>query len=280
MALQIEKPAPLMVNGKAYYTLTSYEPVSIEVEVVRATDEDVEYAIETLLAQSGSTRADLRRPAWYTQHTEGVSNEQELREAIRAELEQLNAEYAEQQKAALAVQALTSRLRQAVPTDVVERIAEGLFYSFAQQLSMEGISPDDFAARTGTTLDEVVATFDERARQIAEQEAALDAYARDKKITVSEEEFPVLLGIPEEQFAEVLKGVRAAGSYGEMRDAALHAKAAAQLVSESACTYRLESPEEAQARVRQVRAMGAQLEQIARPDEPEAPSGHAGLRLV
>ena len=39
------KPLPLMADGKPYYTLSSYDPVSVEVLVPLVTDDDIDAAI-------------------------------------------------------------------------------------------------------------------------------------------------------------------------------------------------------------------------------------------
>ena len=40
--MELVKPDPLIIGGKAHYTLTSYEPVSVEVEVHNVSEEDVD----------------------------------------------------------------------------------------------------------------------------------------------------------------------------------------------------------------------------------------------
>ena len=51
--MTIQKPEPLVIGNKAFYTLTSYGPVDVEVHVVRTTDEEVELAIQTLVREAG-----------------------------------------------------------------------------------------------------------------------------------------------------------------------------------------------------------------------------------
>ena len=109
----------------------------------------------------------------------------------------------------------------------------------------------------------------------AEQEAALDAYAREKKLTVSEEEFGHLLGIPAGQMDEVINQANAAGQYSDLKDAALHAKAAQSVVAEANCTYRHETEAEARVRVARAVQMREQYERGA-----EAGGKGTGFELV
>ena len=68
MAIQFEKPQPLMVGDKAYYTLSSYDPVQVKVTVPLVTDADVTFALATLLAQMEATPEQLSDHEWFAQH--------------------------------------------------------------------------------------------------------------------------------------------------------------------------------------------------------------------
>lgn len=93
--MAIQKPEPLVIGNKAFYTLTSYGPVDVEVHVVRTTDEEVELAIQTLVREAGGTEKDLADPAWVASHFDGIENEQRLREQTRAYLSSLSEDSAE-----------------------------------------------------------------------------------------------------------------------------------------------------------------------------------------
>lgn len=282
MAIEIEKPAPLMLGGKAYYTLTSYDPVPVNVTVLRVTDTDIDFAVASLLATSGGTDADLDDPAWLKEHTPGMSSRDELRAYIRTQLEQLNASMVEEQKQTACAEELARRLKQAVPKSVVAEVRQGVQMSFAQELAQSGITPEQFMAQSGATSAALQASFDEQALRIAEQEAALDSFARERKISVDESEFAQLLGIPAEHYDEFIKQAKAAGQFDRLHDAALHAKAMSAVVSECECTYHHESEEEAAQRIAQVIAMrAAYAEQAAQDDDGDAPAGSdSGLHLV
>ncbi len=263
MAIEFEKPQPLMLGDKAHYTLTSYDPVTITVQVPFTTDEDVEFALDTVLQRMGATPEKLSDSAWLAEHFQGISDADTLRQVIRSQVADMNARFAEQQKVDSAVSQLAKRLQQAIPAAHLARYRQGVQMSFEQQLASEGMTVDQFLTRSGASRAELEQMFDHQAKVAAEQEAALDAYAREKKLTVSEEEFGHLLGIPAGQIDEMVSQAKAAGQYGDLKDAALHAKAAQSVVAEANCTYHHETEAEAHVRVQRAARMREQYERGA-----------------
>lgn len=281
MPIEFEKPAPLMLGDKAYYTLTSYDPIQIEVTVPRVTAADVEYAYATFLAASGATPDDLANPAWFAENTPGISSEEELQAYIRTELAQLNAEVVEEQKFSLCMAELTSRLRQAVPQSILAQTREEVETSFMQRIAADGLTPEQFLMRSGITRAQLSDMLDEQALSAAEQAAALDSYAREKKMSVSDEEIPGLLGLSEEQYASLSSQARTFGRFDQLREVALRTKAAQEVVSTCLCTYHHETPEEAARRVHQVQSMRDGFMSKDDEGEDESPSSNgAGLHLV
>ncbi len=297
MSIEIEKPAPLMVGDKAYYNLTSYDPVVVEVEVPYVSDPDIDLALAALLQEMGGTPASLNDRAWMAEHFDGVTDVAQLRLEVREQLSQMNEAMAEEQKSTKCMEELTKRLRQKVPQAHVSRAREGVQFAFEQQLTVDGLTVDQFLARSRMRPDDLSAMLDAQARQACEQNAALDAYAREKKLTVDEAEIGPLLGIPAENVGDVISQMRAAGQYDQMHDAALHAKAAQAVINECVCTYRHETPEQARARSWQLEELRRQLENGGMPgglssmagggsgssnggDKPKPTDNPAGLHLV
>lgn len=263
MAIEFEKPQPLMLGDKAHYTLTSYDPVSITVQVPFVTEDDVEFALDTVLTRLGATRDNLSDSAWLAENFQGITDADTLRQVIRSQVSDMNARFAEQQKVDGAVSALTERLQQAIPPAHLARYRRGVQVSFEQQLASEGMTVDQFLTRSGASRAELEQMFDHQAKVAAEQEAALDAYAREKKLTVSEEEFGHLLGIPASEMDNVVSQAKAAGQYDDLKNAALHAKAAQSVVAEANCTYHHETEAEAHVRVQRAARMREQYERGA-----------------
>lgn len=281
--MSIEKPLPLMVGNKAYYSLTSYEPVEITVEVPYTTDEEIEYGLEMTVADMGGTPADLDDPTWLSEHFEGLSTRAQVFEAMRQQLQAMNTDIAEQQKLGKCVEALATRLAQSIPPQHLEMAEEAIRARFTQQLQAEGLTPAQFIARSGSNPAQLDAMFKRQARQMAEGDAALSAYAHEKKLKVDEHEYGRLLGLSAEDLQTVMDQARATGQLDELREAALRSKAAQIVVAECSCTYEHETPEHARVRLLQYRQMKQQYDQsfaaeAAQDDEDS--SEKQGFKLV
>lgn len=278
--MSIEKPLPLMVGNKAYYSLTSYDPVEITVEVPYTSEEEVAYALEMTVGDMGGTPADLDDPAWLAAHFEGMSTRAEVLEAMRQELRTMNAQMAEQQKLGKCVEALTERLVQRVPAEHIAQAKEAIQARFTQQLQADGLTPSQFIARSGTSPDQLEAMFDRQARQMAEGDAALSAYAHEKKLKVDEHEYERLLGLPAKDLKTVMDQARAVGQLDELREAALRSKAAQIAVAECSCTYEHETPEHARVRMLQYRQMKEMYDKNFGTDSDEVEGEKTGFKLV
>lgn len=279
--MSIEKPLPLMVGNKAYYSLTSYDPVEITVDVPHTLDEDVDYVLSMTLQEMGGSMASLSDPAWVAEKFEGLSTENEVREAMRRELDMMNMQMAEQQKLGRCIEVLASRLAQSIPPQFLARAREEVQMRFTQQLQSDGMTPGQFMQRTHTTAAQLEAMFDRQAQQMMEGDAALAAYAHEKKLKVDEQEYARLLGMEPEEMQKVIEQTRAAGQSDELHEAALMAKAAQIVVAECSCSYRHETPEQAKARVAQYHQMEQMFAGAGEDDEPEPPvSENSGFKLV
>jgi hypothetical protein len=281
--MPIEKPLPLMVGNKAYYSLTSYDPVEIEVDVPYTSEEDIQIGIEMTVADLGGTMADLDNPDWVAEHFDGLTTRQQVVSAMRQQVDGMNAQMAEEQKVGKCVEALSARLGQSIPPQHLEQARQAVQMRFTQQLQAEGITPDQFLARSGATMAQLDAMFDQQARQMCEGDAALSAYAHEKKLKVDEHEYGRLLGLSPDDLKTVMDQARAAGQLDELREAALRSKAAQIVVAECSCTYNHETPEQARRRIAQFRQMQQMYDARFGGDEPkdDAPEqGKTGFKLV
>ena len=260
--MELVKPEPLIIGGRAHYTLTSYDPVSIEVYVATTSPQDVEMALQMTVMQMGGGPAELQSDAWIRENFEGLHNAAELRELIRQELSAMNAEVAERQKVQKCAEALAKRLVQSVPRSSVMRAEKALAESFAMGLQEQGATEADFLAQTGMRTSDLQAMFAAQAKDAAEQEAAIDAWIEHRKLEVSDDELPRYIGMPEEEDAtQILEQLRLSGQMAEARQLALRNKAMGIVVAEASCTYRHETPAEAQARSREAqRTLDAQMQ--------------------
>ncbi|MBP3894005.1 MAG: hypothetical protein J6D34_08200 [Atopobiaceae bacterium] len=247
--MPIEKPLPLMVGNKAFYTLTSYGPVDITVDVPFTTDEDIEYGLQMTVADMGGTLDDLDNPDWVAEHFDGMTSKEQVVDEMRKQMAGMAAQIAENQKVVKCVEELSKRLAQSVPPQHLEQAKQAVKMRFAQQLENDGLTPEQFLMRSGTTPTQLEAMFDRQARQMAEGDAALSAYAHERKLKVDEQEYSRLLGIPAAELQNVISQACAAGQYDGLHEAALQAKAGQIVVAECNCTYNHETEEQAHARI-------------------------------
>ena len=235
--MEIVKPEPLVIGGRAHYTLTSYEPVSVEVTVHDITDEDVEQAIRAAIIQMGGGPERLSDDAWIRDHFEGVHSASELRPAMREELEEMNEEIVDRQLATACAAALAERLTQSVASEQVAQVRQDIEQTFVMTLQQQGLSLDAFLAQTGGNKAQMDAMFDAQARETAAQEAAVDAWAEKNGIAVSDDEIPEVLGIPQDQAKLMMDSLAAAGQLEKFRRTAVRSKAMNMILDECTCSF-------------------------------------------
>ena len=254
MAIEINKPAPLKIGDRYHYTLSSYDPVTITVTVPTVTDTDIEFAIESIAREHGATGADVD-DAWVAANLEGLCTLDDLKKALHSQLEHMNSHYAEESKAPLCAGELAKRLNQQVPMDEIARYREQLQQAMRYDAMQQGVDPDQYFAQMGIDQMALDAMFDDRAAQTAGEQAALSAYAAEKKLKVADEEIAGLLGLSAADGEKVIEQARGMGQLEDLRANALNMKAANVVASECTCTYAHETPAEAEARSEQYQAM-------------------------
>lgn len=115
------KPEPLFIDGHYHYTLSSYDPVEATLTIPHLTDEEVGYGIAGIVAERGWKEDGLPTDAWVAENVEGLGTLDELKQAVREELEQINARYVASTKGGLCAEELAKRVEQRVPAAIVER---------------------------------------------------------------------------------------------------------------------------------------------------------------
>lgn len=275
----IEKPEPMQVGDRYIYSLTSCDPVSVEVTKPRITDADVDDAVATVVRHLGGDPDEVD-DAWVAANADDVSTVEELKSVLREQLEEMSDEYLEREKAQLCLAELTRRLRQSVPRQVVDTYRETLQMQFEADLQQQGLTLDQFFASTHSNQQMIDAAFAEQAQQIAEESAALDAFASERKLTVSDDEFAEMLGISPGDAAELISQTKAAGAYDELRQSALRGKATKVLVSECDCTVHIETEAEAVERINSFRVADADPHGGVDAGAAQGDDPHKGFKLV
>ncbi len=279
MAIEINKPAPLKIGDRYHYTLSSYDPVTITVTVPTVTDTDIEFAIESIAREHGATGADVD-DAWVAANLEGLSTLDDLKKALHSQLEHMNSHYAEESKAPLCAGELAKRLNQQVPMDEIARYREQLQQAMRYDAMQQGVDPDQYFAQMGIDQMALDAMFDDRAAQTAGEQAALSAYAAEKKLKVADEEIAGLLGLSAADGEKVIEQARGMGQLEDLRANALNMKAANVVASECTCTYAPEPrSEQYQAMLEMMRAQDAARAEGAKDDADDKGEG-PDLKLV
>lgn len=243
--MELVKPEPLVIGGRAHYTLTSYEPVSIEIEAHRITDEDVSSAMQFAIMQAGGGPERLNDDAWVRDKFEGIArSSSELRTVVRAQLEETNELMMEEQKIGACANALANRLVQRVPRDQIERTREFVAQSFYMSLAQEDMTEAEFLSSSGMSAKDLQLMLDEQAKTTAEHEAAISAWAEHFNLQVNDDEVSDFLGVPpseKDRFANDYTAIPMAKK-DELRAMAVQNKAMASIVSECSCTYAYDTP--------------------------------------
>lgn len=240
-----QKPQPLMLDGKHYYTLSSYEPVSLKVTVSYVTDEEVDKALAQKVASKGGTAHDTFNSQWIRAHFKGASSPAELRHGVRGELEQEAEAAAHDQAFNEAAKLLAKRLLQEVPDESIDREAMNLAERYYD--GGAGISLRELIESSPYSWDDIAPMLRANAREIAECDAALDAYAREKHLRVTFDDFANYLGISLKDCGQMLAEARQRGTYSILRDATLRDKAGRYLLNQSKCEYHHQTRREAEA---------------------------------
>lgn len=235
--MELIKPEPLVIGGRAHYTLSSYEPVTVTVPVHDLTNEDVEESLRAAIAQMGGGPERLNDDAWIRDHFDGLHGAAELRSIMREELEAANQDVTERQKAAACANELAKRLEQRVSRESIAEARRAIEENFTMMLSQQGLSLDLFLAQSGMRKADVDAMFDEQARESARQQAAVSAWADKKGVTVTDDEIPQMLGLPPEETEQFIQNATASGQLEQLRKSLADTKALRMIVDECSCTY-------------------------------------------
>lgn len=196
----------MKVYPKPALELNSYDPVSIEVDAPKVTEEEIDaQVLELMRAHSNyqvgldgkgvvarKQAADLADldDAWVAEHipdTE-VNTVEQMRAAIRQSGEQQKSANFESYKLSVAAAQMSTRLVEDVPGDIIEAMASSMMSELAGQAANQGISVDEMLFQHGMT-EKIMA---ERAREEAEgmlrQGLALDAVFRHEGLSVEEQD--------------------------------------------------------------------------------------------
>lgn len=279
MTIEIAKPLPIKLGNRYLYTLTSYEPVKVEVTVEQTSDAEIELTLESLAKEGGIERGAMD-DAWVAAHT-AARTVDELKASLARERDRAVAGRAEEAKYGEALQALAKRLGQKVPDEEVARYRAMLLRSNELDAGSLGLSLDDLLRQIGSSRAEFDKNLEEQALATAEREAALSAFAAERKLTVDESEIPYLLGVGPERGATLVDQAKRSGGLDDLKAQCLNSKAARVVAAECTCVYKMETPEEAARRLQAMRdALAALDERVQAAGSNEGGATPPDLKLV
>ncbi len=271
MGIEIAKPEPIRLGDRYLYTLTSYEPVKVEVAVERVSDAEIDLTLQSL-ADGAGISVDELTDEWVREHT-GAPSLDELKASLARERDRAVLSRADEARSTAAMTELAKRLGQKVPDAEVARYRAMLLRTNELDAGALGLSLDDLLKRVGTTRTEFDRTLDEQAVASAERDAALSAFASERKLSVDESEIPYLMGQDPVRGAASLEQAKRRGVLEDLRAQCLVTKAARVVAAEATCVYVQESPEEAAKRLQAMRDTLAQMRE--RPTQRKEPSDDA-----
>lgn len=272
------KPFPSHIGDLYLFSLSSYDPVQIEVVVPRVTEVDIDYAIEATLDSMGLGNERLT-DALVAEKLENVNTIAELREVARKQVGEANMQLVEGSKADRCATELAKRLNEAVPPELVEQVRGVMRRAFEHDLAAEGLTMDEFIEQMGATQEMMDDLFASQAEEAIQEEAALDAYAREKKIGIRDDELAEALELSPKEFDQICLQAQKAGAMDSLRIDALRAKVANILADECSCIYKNESEEDAQSRMEQFRRL-QQMQRDAKVRVEKVGGDHPGFKLV
>lgn len=272
------KPFPSHIGDLYLFSLSSYDPVQIEVVVPRVTEVDIDYAIEATLDSMGLGNERLT-DALVAEKLENVNTIAELREVARKQVGEANMQLVEGSKADRCATELAKRLNEAVPPELVEQVRGVMRQAFEHDLAAEGLTMDEFIEQMGATQEMMDDLFASQAEEAIQEEAALDAYAREKKIGIRDDELAEVLELSPKEFDQICLQAQKAGAMDSLRIDALRAKVANILAGECSCIYKNESEEDAQSRMEQFRRL-QQMQRDAKVRVEKVGGDHPGFKLV
>lgn len=125
--------------------------------------------------------------AW-AKDTLGFESVEDLRGRIAESVAQNKETMMPRIKEQACLEAIAKRLDAEIPAGMIEDAEAGLAKEFFQQLQAQGMSFDVYLMQKGMTPDQFKADLERQAADTTRQDLALDAWARHKNLSVSDEE--------------------------------------------------------------------------------------------
>lgn len=242
--MDYSRPSMSSYVDHTHYTLSSYDPVSIELFVPYISEQDVDDAVAYAIRSMGGGPDRLYDDEWIREQFPGISNASEMRDSLRLKLQSERSEYMEKQKSVECAEALASRLMQKVPYPRVKASRSTVHQYLLYQLNEQGLTEAKYLEQSGMTREDMDEYLDVQAEKVTRQEAALNAWAEHYGIGISNDEIPQFLNFDQQGMEQTMQMISAYGQLEQARQTALRAKVLQMIIGESVCSYRYETPAE------------------------------------
>lgn len=124
----------------------------------------------------------------WAQETLGFENVADLRSRMADSIAQQKADILPSMKENLCMDVLAGRLQGEAPAGLVEEAESSLLQDFFSQLQRQGVNFDTYLMQQGITSAQFKEDVKKQAEDVVKQDLALDAWARNKGMVVTEED--------------------------------------------------------------------------------------------
>ncbi len=207
----------------------------------------------------------------------GIPSAEEVYDEARKYLEMNKGAVIPRMKEERALRALAERLNDEVPQELIDQTYQQLLQNFFQQLQQQGITFDQYLQAQNMKTEQFAEDVKKQATDVVKQDLALDAWAQNKGIGVTDEDIidefaKSMVEDPE----ELKKQWEESGQMFMIRQGILRRKASEDLQNNATVTeltaeeYAAEQAEAAAAAIEAAKAAMEEAEEEAPAEAPEA----------
>lgn len=182
----------IRVFPKPSLELASYEPVDITVQAPRVSEEEIDARVRELVRQFGPGADDAAQvdDAWVRDNIPDpqIDTVEGMREALRKAGEQYKLAEFEQYKVAVGAAELAKRLTTAVPSDIIDAMANSMISELRAQATAQGTTIAAVCEERGMDEAEMKREARDEAASMLQQGLALDAVFRHEGLAIDEQD--------------------------------------------------------------------------------------------
>jgi len=232
---------------KPSFELSSYEPVSIEIDAPVVTEEEVDGQIDAMAQQAAVVQTDImtgepKRVApevtdeWVKENVPdpAIDTVAELRVRMRRAGEEYKAEQFEQYKMSMTTAEAAKRLSGEIPADMVAAMKRSMMEELQGRLQSQGMTVAQLLEQQGMTEDQLEYDAERNAVEMLRQSFALDAVYRHDGLEIGDEDvMAALSAIAPGQEKEAEASMRESGYLFTVEETARRMKAGKHILEQA-----------------------------------------------